>query len=192
MPAEAGNDCTDCTVCTVGDNDDKSKIDQLDGCDSVSTSSTDSHSDTLSIADSYSPSFSEYNYDNGGTLDSDYSTYTTSKGSNIMQCDGADTASENSFSESIHNIQVVTNMPRPPRQDVPLATRTLTQIPRNPRVNASTCLPVVAVANVRSLLPKLNSFVEKIQNEAIEICSISEIWEKQGRKMPFFKQEQRK
>ena len=118
-----------------------------------------------------------------------FCTYTSLKSgqfSDIVQCDGADTASENSCDDSIHSIQVVTSVPRPPRQAVPSATRVLTHIVRNPRVNASTCLPVVAVANVRILLPKLNSFIEKVQNEYIQICFISECWEKQGKKNKHF------
>ena len=108
----------------------------------------------------------------------------------IIQVDGADTVSEidSSDSEATNNIPVTTfmtraNQPAPRRRDAPQVLR---EIPRNTRINASNGLPVVAVANVRSLLPKLNSFIEKIQNESIKICLISEIWEKKGRKNAHF------
>ena len=55
-------------------------------------------------------------------------------------------------------------------------------IHRNEKINSSSTLPVVAVANVRSLLPKLNSTIEKIENEEIDIALICEVWEKTGKK----------
>ena len=112
---------------------------------------------------------------------------------NILQCDGANSTilsssdcSDNSENEANHRIPVVsitTRARKPARQQT---QQILQQIQRNPRINASTSLPVVAVANVRSLLPKVNSFIEKIKNESIQLCLTLEVWEKQGRKNKHF------
>ena len=115
----------------------------------------------------------------------------------FTQVDGADTVSETDNSEqdesssisnfsSIHRIPVVTNLTRAPRHKLRDAPQVLRTINRNPRINSSSELPVVAVANVRSLLPKMNSFIEKFENEEIEVCLISEVWEKQGKKNQHF------
>jgi hypothetical protein len=110
-----------------------------------------------------------------------------------LQCDGANSTilsssdcSDNSENEANHRIPVVsitTRARKPARQQT---QQILQQIQRNPRINASTSLPVVAVANVRSLLPKVNSFIEKIKNESIQLCLTLEVWEKQGRKNKHF------
>ena len=63
------------------------------------------------------------------------------------------------------------------------AQKTLKVLTTNPRVQASSTLPVVAVANVRSLLPKLSSVLEKIENEEIEVAMLVEVWEKTGKKI---------
>ena len=65
------------------------------------------------------------------------------------------------------------------RRDAP---QVLIPIHRNERIQKSASMPVIAVANVRSLLPKLNSFVEKIENEEIDITLVCEVWEKTGKK----------
>ena len=77
----------------------------------------------------------------------------------------------------------MTRANRPAPRDAPQVLRSIN---RNTRINESSGLPVIAVANVRSLLPKLNSFIEKIQNESISLCLISEIWEKKGKKNAHF------
>ena len=38
------------------------------------------------------------------------------------------------------------------------------------------------MANVRSLLPKLISLVEKVENEKIDMTLLVEVWEKAGKK----------
>ena len=115
-----------------------------------------------------------------------YTSLNSGQFSDILQCDGADTTSEDIYNDSIHSIPIVTSVPRPSIQAVPPAIRVLTNIIRNPRVNASTCLPVIAVANVRSLLRNLNSLIKKVQNESLQIWFISECWEKQGKKNKHF------
>ena len=43
---------------------------------------------------------------------------------------------------------------------------------KNPRVRNSKAMPVIAVANARSLQPKLKSTIEKIENEEIDILFV--------------------
>ena len=76
----------------------------------------------------------------------------------------------------------VTRAPRPARE----ATTTLTRVGRNERINTSETMPTVAIANVRSLQPKLNSVIEKFENENLDICVLVEIWEKEGKKKTHF------
>ena len=124
------------------------------------------------------------------SLQSDYS--------DIPQCDGADTVSNSSLNHSISNIQVpnysinnipvVTSVARPPAQQVPMTTRVLTAINRNERVHTSATFPVIAVANVCSFLPKLNSTIEKIMMEEISVLLLNEVWEKTGRKNRHFQE----
>ena len=66
------------------------------------------------------------------------------------------------------------------------ASTALKRISTNPRIEASSTMSVVAVANVRSLLPKLNAFIEKIENEEIEVALVVEVWEKMGEKNNHF------
>ena len=79
----------------------------------------------------------------------------------------------------------MTNRTRAPRlqRDAPV---TLRQVQRNEKIMSSSILPVLAVANTRSLQPKLNSLMEKIENEQIDICLLSEVWEKTGKKNRHF------
>ena len=64
--------------------------------------------------------------------------------------------------------------------------QTLKHVHRNERIQISSTLPVVGVANVRSLLLKLNSLIEKIQNEDIDVTLVCEVWEKTGKKNRHF------
>ena len=48
-------------------------------------------------------------------------------------------------------------------------------------------MPVVAVANCRSLEPKIKSVTEKIENEQIDLMILVEVWEKTGKKQNYFK-----
>ena len=89
-------------------------------------------------------------------------------------------------SEASNNIPVITFTTRVNRPEIRDAPQILRQVHRNPRVNASSSLPVVAVANVRSLLPKLNSFIKKVENESITLCLICEIWEQKGKRNRYF------
>ena len=57
---------------------------------------------------------------------------------------------------------------------------------KNPRVRNSKAMPVIAVANARSLQPKLKSTIEKIENEEIDILFVNEVWEKTGKKNKHF------
>ena len=100
--------------------------------------------------------------------------------SDILPFDGAKSTS--STVRSCSNVPVVNFIPRarnPKHRDAP---KVLKVIHRNEKINSSSTLPVVAVANVRSLLPKLNSTIEKIENEEIDIALICEVWEKTGKK----------
>ena len=105
----------------------------------------------------------------------------TGQFSDILQCDGADTVSESSLNDNTDNVQGVTNVQNPTTQTMPPAS-----ISTNTRVNVSAELPVVAVANARSLLPKLKSTIEKFQNEELSIFLLVEVWEKSGKKNAHF------
>ena len=48
-------------------------------------------------------------------------------------------------------------------------------------------MPVIAVANARSLQPKMSSTIEKVENEEIDILLVCEVWEKLGKKNKYFK-----
>ena len=87
----------------------------------------------------------------------------------ICQLDGAGTPSERSFIDTSHRIPVVTGVARDLNPRVPRLNRVLRPIIRNKRINISTTLPVIAVANCRSLQPKLESTIEKVINESIGI-----------------------
>ena len=100
--------------------------------------------------------------------------------SDIMQCDGADTSYESSQNNTMNRIPVVTSVARAPNPRSPIINRVLRPIVTNNRVNNSSTLPVIAVANARSFLPKLQSTIEKVQNEEISILLLGEIWEKSG------------
>ena len=53
------------------------------------------------------------------------------------------------------------------------------------RVKAlSTCsvLPLVSVSNLRSILPKIDNFKTDVLKRSIDICLLSEVWEKEGNK----------
>ena len=64
--------------------------------------------------------------------------------------------------------------------------RLLRQVNRNEKVNESAAMPVVAVANCRSIEPKLKSVIEKIENESIDLLMVVEVWEKVGKKHKHF------
>ena len=108
----------------------------------------------------------------------------------INQVDGADTLSETDNSDQnadLCNLQIpvvlsMTRAPRPQRD----APATFRRVHRNEKMMTSSTMPVFSVANTRSLLPKLYSFIEKIENEQIDICLISEVWEKTGNKNRHF------
>ena len=115
-----------------------------------------------------------------------YSSFGTGQFSDILQCDGADTRSESSFNDNNSNAQGVGNVARPAAQSLPSVNRVVPTTTTNQRVNMSSELPVIAVANARSFLPKLKSTVEKFQNEGLSILLISEIWEKTGKNNLYF------
>ena len=77
-------------------------------------------------------------------------------------------------------------MARPPAQGLPSVTKVVPSTSTNQRVNISSDLPAIAVANARSFLPKLKSTIEKFQNEGLSILLIVEIWEKTGKKNRYF------
>ena len=108
--------------------------------------------------------------------------------SDIIQCDGADTSYQSSQNNTMNRIPVVPSVARAPNRRSPVANRVLRPIVTNNRVNNSSTLPVIAVANARSLLPKLQSTIEKVQNEEISILLLGEIWEKSGRKNRHFQE----
>ena len=143
-----------------------SDILQLDGCDSVSTSSTDSPSDTSSITDRPSDtnidSFSECNYDDEVTFDSDYSDYSYSN-------------EEEGEDQSEARIEVVAGpirrqedvgapvwyeeyVPRP--ASLPSTRHT---VRRDTRFEKCGMLPTVSVPNARSIFPKINCFSEDMK-----------------------------
>ena len=62
----------------------------------------------------------------------------------------------------------------------------LRKVAINEKVTESADMPVVAVANCRSLEPKINSMIEKIENEEIDVMIAVELWEKIGKKKKHF------
>ena len=77
-------------------------------------------------------------------------------------------------------------MPRSRKSNHRDAPKTLKTVFRNERIHGTSSLPILAVANVRSLLPKIKSTIEKIQNEEIDIVLLCEVWEKTGKKNRHF------
>ena len=119
---------------------------------------------------------------------------------NILQCDGANSTILSSksntsvYSVSSYNSSVSQNQPIPvitsiPRnairtQDVP--PRVLRTVNRNEKMMESATMPVIAVANCRSIEPKIKSVIEKIENELIDLLMVVEVWEKVGKKNKHF------
>ena len=56
------------------------------------------------------------------------------------------------------------------------------RIKRNKKLEECLTLPKVAVSNVRSLLPKINSYKTDILEREIGLSLLTEIWEVQGKK----------
>ena len=59
-------------------------------------------------------------------------------------------------------------------------------IRRDNRLEKSCQLPVIAVSNLRSLMPKINNFVEDIKQRNIGLALLSEVWEKKQKKKHIF------
>ena len=57
---------------------------------------------------------------------------------------------------------------------------------RDSRLEKSANLPVIAVANLRSLIPKVKSFVEKMHNHDISLGLLTEVWQKSENKKHIF------
>ena len=55
-------------------------------------------------------------------------------------------------------------------------------VKRNGRLSQYSSLPVVYVSNLRSILPKINNFKTDVKERKIDICLLSEVWEKRGNK----------
>ena len=55
-------------------------------------------------------------------------------------------------------------------------------IRRDNRLEKSSQLPVIAVSNLRSLMPKINNFVEDIHQRNIGVALLTEVWEKAQKK----------
>ena len=65
------------------------------------------------------------------------------------------------------------------REDIPPVRRT---VRRNGKLLQCLSLPIIAVSNVRSLLPKINSFKTDVLEREIGLSLLSEIWEVKGKK----------
>ena len=85
----------------------------------------------------------------------------------------------------------VQNFPVPPWYE-PVLRQNQFRIPvrktirRDCRLEKSTQLPVIAVSNLRSLMPKVNSFVEDMHQRDIGVALLTEVWEKAQKKKHIF------
>ena len=61
---------------------------------------------------------------------------------------------------------------------------------RDNRLGQSNYLPIIAVSNVRSLVPKIGNFAEDMKEREIGLNLLSEIWEKPGKRKHRFKIDQ--
>ena len=59
-------------------------------------------------------------------------------------------------------------------------------IRRDNRLAKSSELPVIAVSNLRSLMPKVNNFVEDMHQRDIGVALLTEVWEKAQKKKHIF------
>jgi hypothetical protein len=78
-------------------------------------------------------------------------------------------------------IPVIISSPRNPHRTQCIPTRVLRKVDKNEKVKESAAMPVLAVANCRSIEPKLKSVIEKIENEQIDCMMFVEYWEKIGK-----------
>lgn len=58
---------------------------------------------------------------------------------------------------------------------------------RDNRLGQSNLLPIIAVANLRSLMPKLGNFIQDMNERQTGVALLSEIWEKPGKRKHIFK-----
>ena len=65
------------------------------------------------------------------------------------------------------------------REDIPPVRQT---VKRNSKLLECLSLPIIAVSNVRSLLPKINNFKTDVLEREIGLSLLSEIWEVKGKK----------
>ena len=85
----------------------------------------------------------------------------------------------------------VQNFPVPPWYE-PVLRQNQFRIPvrktirRDCRLEKSTQLPVIAVSNLHSLMPKINNFVEDMHNCDIGVALLTEVWEKAQKKKHIF------
>ena len=61
---------------------------------------------------------------------------------------------------------------------------------RDNRLEQSDYLPIIAVSNLRSLIPKIGNFVQDMKERDIGVNLLSEIWEKPGKRKHRFKIDQ--
>ena len=91
----------------------------------------------------------------------------------------------NIFRENVHSF------PAPPWYE-PWKRQNNTRRPvrktirRDNRLEKSCDLPVIAVSNLRSLMPKVNSFVEDMHQRNIGLALLTEVWEKAQKKKHIF------
>ena len=163
------------------------KITQLDGNETCSSfSDTDSSSDIgSSFSDTDFSQDTDSSFDTDSSCDNHCSSGTDSsffeddKGSKISVI-------VNIFSESMHN------HPPPVWYDPPHKSNKYRKpvrvtIRRDNRLGQSTFLPIIAVSNLRSLMPKIENFVQDMSERDVGLALLSEIWEKPGRKKHKFK-----
>ena len=111
---------------------------------------------------------------------------------NINQMDGNDSLYSDCSSssddlvfdvESNHITVIIGFRPAKPRLNVAVRfPRCLTTIRRDNKTIQSLSLPVISSYNMRSLFPKLNSFVDDFNDRGIGVSFLSEIWEKSNNK----------
>ena len=89
---------------------------------------------------------------------------------------GPTSSSFNSNVRQNQPIPVITSNLRDPTRTLCVPPRMLRKVNINENVNESAAMPVVAGANCRSIEPKINSVIEKNENESIDLLMLIEVW----------------
>ena len=160
------------------------KLTQLDGNETCSSfSDTDS---SINTGSSFSDTDSSYDTDSSNDADSSNDTYcSNSEDDNFSTIP----VIVNIFQTNLHSYPPPAwfDTPQKPykhRKPVRVTLR------RDNRLGQSQYLPIIAVTNIRSLVPKIGNFAEDMKERDIGLNLLSEIWEKPGKRKHKFKIDQ--